>query len=181
MSTQKSSAAPAERPNFSRAIAFTIAAAIMLIPANMLPILISDTGGVARTDTIYSGIVGLFESGLWPLALIVAIASLLIPFVKLVGLVVLVIAARRGPSPHAKPLTRLYAVLDFIGRWSMLDVFLVAFLTSAVRFGALSTVQPGIGIAAFAAAVVLTILATHAFDPRTLWPQPHRPSTTPSL
>lgn len=168
------------KPDFSRAIAFTLAAAVMLVPANMLPILISDTGGVARIDTIYSGIMGLFESGLWPLALIVAIASLLIPFVKLAGLVILMIAARRGPSRHAKPLTRLYAVLDFIGRWSMLDVFLVAFLTSAVRFGALSTVQPGTGIVAFAAAVVLTILATHAFDPRTLWPQPQRRSTTPS-
>ncbi|MGC4071697.1 MAG: paraquat-inducible protein A [Nibricoccus sp.] len=167
-------------PNFSRSIAFTLAAAIMLIPANMLPILISDTAGVARVDTIYSGIVGLMESGLWPLALIVAVASLLIPFAKLVGLLILMIAARRGPSAYAKPLTRLYAVLDFIGRWSMLDVFLVAFLTSAVRFGALSTVQPGIGIVAFAAAVVLTILATHAFDPRTLWPQPQHSSTPPT-
>lgn len=179
MSSSLSASATGPR-NFTRSIAFTLAAAIMLIPANMLPILISDTGGVARIDTIYSGIVGLFESGLWPLALIVAVASLLIPFIKLGGLIVLMIAARRGPSPHARPLTRLYAVLDFIGRWSMLDVFLVAFLTSAVRFGALSTVQPGIGIVAFAAAVVLTILATHAFDPRTLWPQPHPSSTTPS-
>ena len=162
MSAQNSSQSPA--PDFSRSLAFTLAAAIMLVPANLLPILISNTGGVPRIDTIYSGIVGLVESGLWPLALIVAIASLLIPFIKLAGLLVLVFAARRGPSPYARPLTRLYAVLDFIGRWSMLDVFLVAFLTSAVRFGALSTVQPGIGIAAFAAAVVLTILATHAFD-----------------
>lgn len=167
-------------PDFSRAIAFTLAAAIMLIPANVLPILISDTGGVARVDTIYSGIVALFQSGLWPLALIVGIASLLIPIIKLAGLILLMIAARRGPYPHARRLTRLYAVLDFIGRWSMLDVFLVAFLTSAVRFGALSTVRPGIGIAAFAGAVVLTILATHAFDPRTLWPQPSSSSTTPS-
>jgi paraquat-inducible protein A len=178
MSVQRTTANAA--PNFSRSIAFTAAAAIMLIPANVLPILISDTGGVARIDTIYSGIMGLFQSGLWPLALIVAIASLLIPFIKLAGLIILMLAARNGPSLHAKPLTRLYAVLDFVGRWSMLDVFLVAFLTSAVRFGALSTVQPGIGIAAFAASVVLTILATHAFDPRTLWPQPHSSPTTAS-
>ncbi|ATC65671.1 paraquat-inducible membrane protein A [Nibricoccus aquaticus] len=178
MSTQKNSTAL--QPDFSRSLAFTLAAAIMLIPANLLPILTSDTGGVSRIDTIYSGILGLFESGLWPLALIVAAASLLIPFIKLGGLVVLMLAARRGPSPHARRLTRLYAVLDFIGRWSMLDVFLVAFLTSAVRFGALSTIRPGAGIVAFAAAVVLTILATHAFDPRTLWLQPHRSSTTPS-
>ncbi len=179
MSTQTPDSPHATAPGSSRSLAFTLAAAAMLVPANLLPILISDTAGVARIDTIYSGIVGLIESGLWPLALIVAIASLLIPFIKLVGLIVLMIAARRGPSPYAKPLTRLYAVLDFIGRWSMLDVFLVAFLTSAVQFGALSTVQPGIGIVAFAASVVLTILATHAFDPRTLWHQPQPRSTTP--
>ena len=166
-------------PDFSRSFAFTVAAAIMLIPANLLPILISDTGGIARIDTIYSGIVGLVESGLWPLAVIVAIASLLIPFIKLAGLVLLMVAARRGANRHARPLTRLYAVLDFIGRWSMLDVFLVAFLTSAVQFGRLSTVQPGTGIVAFAAAVILTILATHAFDPRTLWSQPEASSSLP--
>lgn len=159
-------------PNFSRPAAFAVAAAIMLIPANILPILSTDAVGESRTDTIYSGMMGLFENGLWPLALIVAIASLLIPFVKLVGLTVLMLSARRGRSVHARKLTHLYAVLDFIGRWSMLDVFLVAFLTSAVRFGALSTIRPGPGIGAFAAAVVLTILATRSFDPRLLWREP---------
>jgi paraquat-inducible protein A len=166
--------------NFSHSAAFALSAALMLVPANVLPILTTDTGGVSRTDTIFSGMMALVESGLWPLAVIVAVASILIPFVKLLGLAILMLSARRGPSPHARPLTRLYAVLDFIGRWSMLDVFLVAFLTSAVRFGALSTIRPGVGIIAFAAAVVLTILATHAFDPRLLWPPPSEPSKSPS-
>ncbi len=159
-------------PDFSRPAAFALAAAIMLVPANCLPILTTDNTGVTRTDTIYSGMMGLYESGLWPLAVIVATASLIVPFAKLIGLACLIRSARRGRSVHAVRLTRLYAVLESIGRWSMLDVFLVAFLTSSVQFGALSSVRPRAGIFAFAAAVVFTILATRAFDPRLLWREP---------
>lgn len=130
--------------------------------------------GDARTDTIWSGIVELYETGLWPLAAIVFVASLVIPFFKLIGLGCLLIAARREACalsvPLRRKLTRLYAFLDVIGRWSMLDVFLVAFLTGVVRFGAPALVAPRAGVIAFAAAVVLTILATRAFDPRLLWP-----------
>ena len=104
------------------------------------------------------------------IAAIVFIASIAIPMLKLASLAWLLIAARRRVRPrHARPLTRLYAVVDFIGRWSMLDVFLVAFLSGVVRFGAFSHVEPRAGIVAFAAAVVLTVLATRAFDPRVLW------------
>jgi paraquat-inducible protein A len=158
-----------DAPNFSRPAAFALAAAIMLVPANYLPILTTSSTGETRTDTIYSGMMGLYESGLWPLAIIVATASLIVPFAKLIGLVCLILAARRGRSRHARTWTRVYATLEAIGRWSMLDVFLVAFLTSAVQFGALSSIRPQPGIFAFAAAVVLTILATQAFDPRLLW------------
>lgn len=150
----------------------------MLVPANYLPILATDNTGVTRTDTIYSGMMGLYESGLWPLALIVATASLFVPCAKLIGLACLIHAARRGRSIHAVRLTRLYAVLESIGRWSMLDVFLVAFLTSAVQFGALSSIRPKAGIFAFAGAVVFTILATRAFDPRLLWREPAPGSAT---
>ena len=166
-------------PDFSRPAAFALTAAIMLVPANYLPILSTDITGVTRTDTIYSSVLGLYENGLWPLAIIVALASLIVPFAKLGGLACLIYSARRGRSPHARSLTRLYAILDFIGRWSMLDVFLVAFLTSTVRFGALSTMRPEAGIFAFATAVVFTILATHAFDPRRLWGEPATGSSSP--
>ena len=168
--------------DFSHSTAFALSAAIMLVPANYLPILSTDIAGVTRTDTIYSGMMGLYDNGLWPLAIIVAMASLIVPFAKLGGLACLIYSARRGRSPHAQILTRLYAVLDFVGRWSMLDVFLVAFLTSTVRFGALSTVRPEAGIFAFATAVVFTILATRAFDPHRLWGEPDAgPSTRLSL
>lgn len=151
------------------ALALLLAAAVMLVPANLLPVIKMDVPGEGRIDTIFSSIVGLFQKGLWPLGVIVFTASMLVPFLKLVGLGWLIFATRRGPVPEARWLTRVYASLEFIGRWSMLDVFLVGFLSGAVRFDAFATVEPRAGIVAFAAAVVLTILATKSFDPRGLW------------
>ncbi len=152
-----------------RAAAFALSAAVMLIPANLLPVLSMDLPGELRTDTIFSGIVALCDQGLWPLALIVFTASFLVPVLKLGGLGWLLFATRRPVGEGALGLTKLYVTLDFIGRWSMLDVFLVAFLSGTVRFGALATVRPQPGIVAFAAAVVFTMLATDAFDPRAIW------------
>ena len=153
-----------------RTAAFALAAAFMLLPANLLPIIHTEMAGDIRTDTIWTGIMELYTKGLWPLALIVFIASLVIPFLKLAGLGILLLSAHRGVSRRRLPaLTRLYAFLDVIGRWSMLDVFLVAILAGLVRFGAPAQVIPLPGIVAFAAAVALTILATRAFDPRILW------------
>jgi Uncharacterized paraquat-inducible protein A len=149
--------------------AFAMAAAAMLVPANVLPILTTRTMGQVRTDTIFSGTVELWRQEFWAIAAIVFIASIVIPVLKLAGLGWLLVAARRGNVRDPRRLTRLYEVLDFIGRWSMLDVFLVAFLAGLVRFGVFSNIEPGQGIAAFALAVVLTALATHAFDPRVLW------------
>ncbi|MFT3870676.1 MAG: paraquat-inducible protein A [Nibricoccus sp.] len=153
----------------SNAVAFALAATVMLLPANLLPILTTQTSGAARTDTIFSGIIELWRQGLGVIAIIVFLASIVIPIMKLVGLGWLIFKAHRGAGRQARELTRLYAALDFIGRWSMLDVFLVAFLSGVVQFGAFSNVQPREGIVAFAMAVVLTVLATHAFDPRVLW------------
>jgi paraquat-inducible protein A len=159
----------ADPPSLAAPAALALAAAIMLVPANLLPILSTSTGGAARTDTILSGIAGLWRDGMWVIAAIVFIASILIPLLKLAGLAWLLLAVRRPVVRHPRGLGRLYSVLGFIGRWSMLDVFLVAFLAGIVRFGALATVEPRPGIAAFAAAVVLTVLATDAFDARLLW------------
>lgn len=165
--------------NLSRATALAIAAAVMLVPANILPVVSTHTGGTARTDTIFSGIVGLWNDGMFGIAAIVFTASILIPLLKLVGLAWLVIAARRGPT-HRRALTHLFTALDFIGRWSMLDVFLVGFLAGLVQFGALATIHPRTGILAFAAAVVLTVLATDAFDSRVLWVETTNDSGRPA-
>jgi paraquat-inducible protein A len=154
----------------SACAALALAAVVMLVPANVLPVLTTATSGRVRDDTILSGVVGLWRHGLGAIAVVVFTASIVIPFLKLAGLAWLVFAVRNGPPEDGRRLTRLYASLDFIGRWSMLDVFLAAFLTGLVQFGGLALVEARAGIVAFAAAVVLTVLATRAFDPRCLWP-----------
>jgi len=151
------------------AAALGIAAAVMLIPANLLPVLDTETAGDNRSDTIFSGAVQLWKNGLGAIAVIVFTASIVIPFLKLAGLGILIAHSRRGPPADPRRLTRIYSALDFIGRWSMLDVFLAAFLYGLVQFGELSAVVPRAGIVAFASAVVLTVLATNAYDPRVLW------------
>ena len=160
--------------------ALAAAAAAMLVPANLLPVLNTQVSGVSRTDTIFTGIVELWRQGLWAIALVVFLASMLIPVLKLAGLAWLLLATRGRARHDARRLTQIYLALDFIGRWSMLDVFLVGFLAGLVRFGALTTVEPRSGIAAFAIAVVLTILATKMFDPRVLWDDPAPPDAAAS-
>jgi len=158
------------RPNgrsLSWPAALGLSALIMLVPANLLPV-IRTTLGQTRDDTIYTGILSLFDRGLWGIGVIVFAASIMVPMLKLVGLAFLLLAARKGPGKHLRQLRRLYGVMSFIGRWSMLDVFLVAFLSGVIQFGTFASVQPRPGIIAFAVAVVLTMLATRAFDPRLL-------------
>jgi paraquat-inducible protein A len=160
----------------STAAALAAAAAVLLVPANLLPVLSTETSGYNRSDTIFSGTVELWRQGLWVIAAIVFTASICIPAVKLVGLGWLLLSVRRGAPRDPRRLTRAFAVLNFVGRWSMLDVFLAAILTGLVQFGEFSSVQARSGIVAFAAAVVLTVLATHAFDPRALWRTPAQES-----
>ena len=170
------------KPNHAHAIALSLGAAVMLVPANILPVLSMQIPGSTRTDTIFSGIVGLCERGMWGVGAIVFTASIVVPLLKLVGLAWLIIASRRDVRGNARSLTRWYVRLDFIGRWSMLDVFLVAFLAGAVQFGALGLVQPRPGILAFAISVILTMLATQAFDPHVFWNRgesPPRPVASP--
>ena len=159
----------------ANAAALALAAAVMLIPANILPVLDTQTSGNNRSDTIFSGVVELWRHGLGAIAAIVFTASIIIPALKLAGLGWLLLKTRRTLPADRDHLTRIYAAIDFIGRWSMLDVFLAAFLTGLVQFGEFSTVQARSGIVAFAAAVVLTVLATLAFDPRAIWEEPARP------
>jgi paraquat-inducible protein A len=152
-----------------RSAAFAFAGLIMLVPANVLPVLSTNFLGLARTDTIFSGVVSLYRDGLWGIALIVFTASILVPLLKLVSLGFLLHAVRTRSTRRRRGLTKLYAFVKFIGRWSMLDVFLVAFLVGAVQFGSIASIRPEPGVIAFAAAVVLTIFATETFDSRLLW------------
>ncbi len=162
------------RPNsIQRTWALAIAAAICYVPANILPVLTTQTLASSRADTILSGVVALYTSGSWPLALIVLVASVMIPLGKLVALAYLLISVRRGSASGTRDRTRLYRMIELIGRWSMLDVFVVAFVVALIQFQPLMASQPGPGLPFFAAVVILTMLATTSFDPRLLWDAAH--------
>ena len=149
--------------------ALVIAAAILYIPANTLPVLITTTLGSSESDTIISGVVYLYQSGSWPLALIVLVASVMIPLGKLVALAYLLITVQRGSARNNHDRSRLYRLVEFIGRWSMLDVFVDAFIVALVQLEPLMSVAPGSGVIFFMAVVVLTMAAAHSFDPRLIW------------
>ena len=159
--------------------ALIIAAAICYIPANALPVLNTTTLGTSEGDTILGGVAFLYTSGSWPLALIVLVASVMIPLGKLVALVYLLITVQRGSVTSSHERTRLYRMVEFIGRWSMLDVFVDTFTVALVQLQPLMSVAPGAGVLFFAAVVVLTMLAAESFDPRLIWdgadpyPSPH--------
>ena len=149
--------------------ALVIAAAICYIPANMLPVLNTNALGKSEPDTIISGVIFLYTSGSWPLALIVLVASVMVPLGKLVALVYLLITVQRRSIRSNRERTRLYRMVEFIGRWSMLDVFVDTFTVALVQLQPLMSVQPGAGVLFFASVVVLTMLAAESFDPRLIW------------
>lgn len=171
---------PQRQPgSLARSGAFATAAAIMLVPAYMLPVMSIEKLGRAHADTIFSGVWKLWNQGMWGIAIIVFTASLLVPVLKLSGLTLLIASTRWHGLASAETLGRLHGVLHIIGRWSMLDIFLVAFLCGIVRFGGLASVGAQPGAVAFAAAVVLTMLATTAFDPRQISGTPAATTSTP--
>jgi paraquat-inducible protein A len=149
--------------------ALVIAAAICYIPANMLPVLTTTTFESTESDTIIGGVVFLYASGSWPLALIVLVASVMVPLGKLVALVYLLIVVQRCSVGDNRQRTRLYRMVEFIGRWSMLDVFVDTFTVALIQLQPLMSVEPGPGVLFFAAVVVLTMLAAESFDPRLIW------------
>ena len=149
--------------------ALVVAAAICYIPANVLPVLSTTTLGASEFDTILGGVAFLYTSGSWPLALVVLIASVMIPLGKIVALVYLLITVQRGSVKSNPERTRLYRIVELIGRWSMLDVFVDTFTVAMVQLQPLMSVAPGPGVLFFAAVVVLTMLAAETFDPRLIW------------
>jgi paraquat-inducible protein A len=149
--------------------ALVIAAAIFYVPANVLPVLSTTAFGSTEFDTIMGGVIFLYASGSWPLALIVLVASVMIPLGKLVALAYLLITVQRGSVRNSHDRTRIYDLVEFVGRWSMLDVFVDAFVVALVQLQPLMSVQPGLGVVFFMAVVVLTMLAAQSFDPRLIW------------
>lgn len=160
------------KPNsISRTWALVIAAAILYVPANVFPVMITGSAFGSEPDTILSGVVLLWETGSWPLALLVFFASITVPLAKLITLILLLVSVQRRSTWRPHDRTRLYRVIEFIGRWSMLDVFVVTILVGLVQLQPLMAIIPGPGALAFAAVVVLTMFAAMSFDPRLIWDQ----------
>lgn len=157
-----------------RCWALVIASYILYIPANLLVMM--ETGSLInyRKDTIVSGVIHLWKTGSWLIAVIVFIASVAIPLLKLISLTLLLISVQRRSTWHPRQRTRLYRLVEAVGRWSMLDIYVVTLLAALVQLGSLATVKAGPAAIAFGAVVVLTMFATMEFDPRLIWDPLHK-------
>jgi paraquat-inducible protein A len=155
--------------SIERTWAFSIAAVVLYIPANVYPVLTVVRLGAGEPSTILGGVRELLELGMWPLAALVFFASVAVPVLKLIGLAILLISTHTGSGWALHDRTVLYRIVDTIGRWSMIDIFMESILVALVQFGQLASVYPGPGAIAFAAVVILTMLAARSFDPRLMW------------
>jgi paraquat-inducible protein A len=169
------------RPNsIARTWALLGTAALFYLPANIYPVLTITQLGVSSPSTILGGAKELLQAGMWPLALLVFVASVLVPGGKLVGLSFMLIEIHLHSSWRLHDRTRLYRVIEFIGRWSMIDVFMLATLVGLVRSGEIASIDPGFGAICFATVVILTMLAALCFDPRLMWDAAERRPARPA-
>lgn len=155
--------------SISRTWALLIAAMICYIPANVLPMMYTGSLFGSQSDTIMSGVVYFWTSGSWYLALIIFFASILVPMLKMISLVLLLVTVQLNSRWQQAQRARLYRLVEAVGRWSMLDVYVVAVIVALVQLQALATILPGPGAIAFGAVVVLTMFAAMSFDPRLIW------------
>jgi paraquat-inducible protein A len=152
-----------------RTWALVIAASICYVPANLLPVMTVTSLGKPTADTIMSGVVYFVEHGDWPLALVIFTASIFVPMMKLAILVFLLISVQRRSSWRPVERTRMYRLTEAIGRWSMVDIYVITIMVALVRLGNLATIEASAGAVFFGAVVVITIFAAESFDPRIIW------------
>ena len=158
-----------KRASIQRTWAYVIAAAICYIPANILPVLNTTTATGTDSDTILQGVILLWSPTGWPLSLIVLFASIMIPSAKIIALAYLLITVQTGSIKNNHQRLRLFRMVEFIGRWSMVDVFVDTFTAALIQLQPLMAVSPGPGLFFFAMVVVLTMLGVECFDPRLIW------------
>ncbi len=163
------------KASLARTAALSLAALILYVPANLYPILRMAYYGAYSENTVWDGCVRLFQDGQYPVAIVVFFASIVIPLFKLLGLFYLTGTAWLGSRRRRRERTLIYKIIDVIGPWAMLDVFLLAILVALVRLQQLASVYPGPGLLPFAAVVVLTILASASFDPALIWEPDNEP------
>ena len=158
-----------EPNSLTRTWALVITAFILLIPANLFPIMTFTISGKGEPSTIIDGVLMMVHHGMIPIAIVVFIASIAVPFLKLVGLVTLLFSVQFKWKTSHRQRTTMYALIETIGRWSMLDVFVIAILGALVELGMLANVKAGPAGTFFCAAVVITIFAAESFDTRLIW------------
>lgn len=158
------------KPNSTaRTWALIVAAFIFYVPANLLPVTVTTYLGSSQADTILSGVIYFMRTGSWGIALIIFVASIVVPMAKLIILIGLLLSVQRRSRWRPAERTRLFRITELVGRWSMLDVFVVTVLVALVRLGYLTTIEAGAGVVYFASVVVLTMIAAMTFDPRLIW------------
>jgi paraquat-inducible protein A len=157
-----------------RTLGLGLAAVVLYLPANLLPIMITDQFGRAVESTIIGGVVLLWDMGSYPVAIVILVASVLIPLGKLAALGLLCWAVTRGRAASPSQRTTLYRITELVGKWSMVDVFVVAVLVALIQMGGVIAVRPGSAALAFAGVVIVTMLAAESFDPRLIWDQESR-------
>ncbi|MFM0440789.1 MULTISPECIES: paraquat-inducible protein A [Paraburkholderia] len=155
--------------SLARTWAFLLAAMVLYIPANVLPVMYTSSLFGAEKDTIMSGVVYLWTSGSWLLALVVFVASVAVPMLKIIAIAFLSISTQVHSRWNPEQRTRIYRVVELVGRWSMLDIYVITMLVALVQFKALATIQAGLAAVAFGAVVVLTMFAAMSFDSRLIW------------
>lgn len=155
--------------SLARTWALVITACVLYVPANVLPVMQTTTLGSTQNDTILSGAAYLWNSGSWDLAIIVFVASIVVPMAKLIALITLLLSVQRGSQLQIQQRTRLFRLVEIVGKWSMLDIYVAALLATLVHFGSLLTIRTGPGAIAFGAVVVVTMFAAKSFDPRLMW------------
>lgn len=158
------------KPNsIARTWALVIAAFIFYIPANIFPITVITSLGDVQSDTIISGVIYFIKTGMWPIALIIFTASIFVPVLKLLALSYLLVSIQRKSQWRPNDRTQLYRITEAVGRWSMVDIFVLAILVALAKLGYFATVEAGPAAVFFAAVVVTTMAAAMVFDPRLIW------------
>jgi len=157
--------------SITRTWALVLTALILYIPANVFPVMTVISFGKGAPDTILSGVEELFLAGMWPLALLVFFASITVPVLKILSLIYLLTATQRRSRWRLRDRTLLYRIVESIGRWSMIDIFMISILVGLVNLGAIATIETGVGAISFAGVVIITMFAASAFDPRLMWDQ----------
>lgn len=158
------------KPNsLARTWALVIAAVIFYIPANLLPMTITSSIAGVQADTIMSGVIYFIHSGSWEIAAVIFIASVFVPLLKLLILVLLLFSIQLRWTWRPKDRTALYRLTEAVGRWSMLDIFVVTILVALVKLGAVASIEAGPAAVYFALVVIITMIAAESFDPRLIW------------